>query len=228
MAQDWRATAKTVVVTAMLTSVFWFAAAAWWYQHTVAANGNQPHQDTGQSFQASAKPGAKVEEPKADQRTIDEGQLVIPVVGVKPEQLTDTFSQARASGARHHDAIDIMAPRGATVVAAAPGRVEKLFLSRDGGNTVYVRSPDGRTIYYYAHLDGYAPTLVEGMSVQRGTPLGTVGSTGNANPAAPHLHFAIWQTTPDKKWWEDATALNPYPVLKQSQMSGAANFSPYP
>jgi murein DD-endopeptidase MepM/ murein hydrolase activator NlpD len=142
-----------------------------------------------------------------------ETRLMIPVAGVRRDQLVDTFSQARAQGARHHDAIDIMAPRGTPVIAAAAGRVEKLFLSKDGGNTVYVRSPDGRRIYYYAHLDHYAPALAEGVALPQGAPIGVVGSTGNADPAAPHLHFAVWMTTPERKWWEEAVALNPFPLL---------------
>lgn len=139
--------------------------------------------------------------------------LLIPVAGVRPEQLVDTFAEARANGARPHDAIDIMAPRGTPVLAAAAGRVEKLFVSRDGGNTIYVRAPDGMRIYYYAHLDSYAPSLAEGIDLRRGELLGTVGSTGNADPLAPHLHFAIWETSPERKWSEPATAINPYPSL---------------
>jgi murein DD-endopeptidase MepM/ murein hydrolase activator NlpD len=134
-------------------------------------------------------------------------------VGVKPGDLIDTFAEARAAGQRRHDAIDIMAPTGTPVVAAAPGRIEMLFLSKDGGNTVYQRSVDGGTIYYYAHLDTYAPGLAEGQSVVRGAPIGTVGYSGNANPAAPHLHFAVMQTTPQARWHESATAVDPYPLL---------------
>lgn len=96
------------------------------------------------------------------------GSLLIPVEGVPPTALTDTFTQARAGGARPHDAIDIMAARGRAVLAAADGRIEKLFTSVDGGLTIYQRSGDGRRIYYYAHLDGYARGLAEGQSVRRG------------------------------------------------------------
>jgi len=137
------------------------------------------------------------------------------VAGVSPAQLSDTFSQARAGGARSHDAIDIMAPRGTPVIAVAAGRVEKLLFSPAGGNTAYVRSPDGRTIYYYAHLDEYAPGLAEGQSLQQGSAIGTVGFSGNADPAAPHLHFAVLATAPERKWWDAATAINPYPLLKR-------------
>ena len=138
--------------------------------------------------------------------------MIVPVQGIRPEQLTDTFEDARSEG-RRHDALDIMAPLNTPVIAAAPGKIEKLFLSDAGGNTVYVRSPDGHVVYYYAHLDHYAPGLAEGAELARGAPIGAVGFTGNANPAAPHLHFAILATSPDKKWWEAKAALNPYPLL---------------
>ena len=150
--------------------------------------------------------------PPSPQPTNPVDRLVMPVAGVKPTELVDTFTQAR-SGGRAHDAIDIMAQRGTPVIAAAPGTVEKLFNSRLGGNTVYLRSPGRRLIYYYAHLDAYAPALAEGQVLRTGAALGTVGSTGNADPAAPHLHFAILQTEPAAKWYEPAIAVNPYPLL---------------
>jgi murein DD-endopeptidase MepM/ murein hydrolase activator NlpD len=139
--------------------------------------------------------------------------LAIPVAGVKREALADTFAQARAGGSRPHDAIDIMAPHGTPVVAAAPGTVEKLFFSNGGGGiSAYVRSPDGQWTYYYAHLQDYAPGLREGQKVERGDPIGRVGSTGNANPAGPHLHFAIHHMAQGEKWYQ-GTAINPYPLL---------------
>lgn len=139
--------------------------------------------------------------------------LAIPVVGVKPGELVDTYTQARAGGQRTHDAIDIMAAEGTPVVAAAPGTVEKLFFSNGGGGlTAYVRSPDQRWTYYYAHLLGYAPSLAEGQQVRRGQLIGRVGHTGNANPAGPHLHFAIFRMNPGERWWQ-GMAINPYPLL---------------
>ena len=138
--------------------------------------------------------------------------LAIPVIGISPGQLSDTFTQARAGG-RPHDAIDIMAPRGALVIAAADGTVEKLFFSHGGGGiTVYVRSPDRAWTYYYAHLDRYAPGLAEGRQVRRGDPIGFVGFTGNASPAGPHLHFAINRMAPQDRWWQ-GVPINPYPLL---------------
>jgi len=145
--------------------------------------------------------------------------LAIPVAGVRPEQLSDTYTQARAGGARVHDAIDIMAARGTPVVAAAPGKLEKLFFSQGGGGiTAYVRSEDGRWTYYYAHLDAYAPGLHEGQRIVRGAPIGTVGSTGNANPAGPHLHFAIHRMSPGEKWYQ-GSPINPYPLLAGKPVS---------
>jgi murein DD-endopeptidase MepM/ murein hydrolase activator NlpD len=139
--------------------------------------------------------------------------LAIPVAGIRPGQLSDTYSQARAGGARVHDAIDIMAPRGTPVVAAAEGTVEKLFFSNGGGGiTAYVRSPDRAWIYYYAHLDGYAPGLAEGQQIHRGDPIGFVGSTGNASAAGPHLHFAISRMGPADRFWQ-GIPINPYPLL---------------
>ena len=106
-----------------------------------------------------------------------------------------------------------MAPRGTPVVAAAEGTVEKLFFSRGGGGiSAYVRSPDRAWSYYYAHLDGYAPGLREGRHVARGDPIGRVGSTGNANPEGPHLHFAIHLMGPNDGFWQ-GRAINPYPLL---------------
>jgi murein DD-endopeptidase MepM/ murein hydrolase activator NlpD len=137
--------------------------------------------------------------------------LSIPVAGVAADSLLDTFSDSRSEG-RVHDAIDIMAPRGTPVLAATDGRIVKLFTSKQGGLTVYEFDPSETYAYYYAHLDRYAPGLSEGFGVRRGELIGYVGSTGNASPAAPHLHFAIFVLGPEKHWWQ-GTAINPYPLL---------------
>ena len=135
------------------------------------------------------------------------------MVGVRIADLADTFTQARAGGARVHDAIDIMAPSGTPVVAAAPGRLEKLFLSKGGGGiSAYVRSLDGKWNYYYAHLQEYAPGLVEGMPIARGQAIGKVGYSGNANPAGPHLHFAVNRMGAGEKFYQ-GSPVNPYPLL---------------
>jgi len=137
--------------------------------------------------------------------------LLLPVAGVRFDQLTDTYSQTRG-GTRIHEALDIMAPRGTPVLAAVDGTVEKLFTSVPGGLTIYEFDPARTHAYYYAHLDRYAPGLVEGKALHRGDVIGYVGSTGNASPEAPHLHFAIFALGPEKRWWQ-GTPVNPYPLL---------------
>jgi murein DD-endopeptidase MepM/ murein hydrolase activator NlpD len=138
-------------------------------------------------------------------------RLRVPVDGVDRDDLRDTFSDAR--GARAHEAIDIMAPRGTPVRAVEDGRVAKLFTSAAGGTTIYMFDPTETYCYYYAHLDRYAAGLREGQAVERGDVIGYVGSTGNASPNAPHLHFAIFRMTSEKQWWK-GEPINPYPVLK--------------
>lgn len=137
--------------------------------------------------------------------------LVVPVQGVAPGSLTPTFDDDRGEG-RVHEALDIMAPTGTPVLAVADGHVEKLFDSDRGGLTIYQFEPAGRHAYYYAHLDRYATGLREGQALRQGEVIGYVGSTGNADPAAPHLHFAIFLLGPEKRWWE-GTPVDPWPLL---------------
>ena len=192
----------TIVVTATLTSAVWIAAGGTILDRARIASGAGPPRTA-----ASPAPAA------GPAKAASGAALVIPVRGKGPADLTDTFTAARAGGARVHDAIDIMAPEGTPVIAAAPGKVEKLFLSNDGGNTVYVRSPDGRTIYYYAHLDRYADGLQQGRPLRRGDVIGYVGDTGNAVPGNYHLHFAIWIAKDTTEFW-DGVEVNPYPLLQ--------------
>ena len=139
--------------------------------------------------------------------------LDIPVEGIKPSQLHDTFDDARAVG-RRHDAIDIMAPRGTEVHAVEDGTIAKLFTSKAGGLTIYQFDPTQTFSYYYAHLDHYAAGLAEHQPVKRGQLLGYVGSTGNASENAPHLHFAIARLDTDRSWWK-GDPINPYPLLSK-------------
>ena len=137
--------------------------------------------------------------------------LAMPIAGVKPEELRDTFSEIHAG--HKHEAIDIPAPRGTPVLAVAEGNVVKLFTSKFGGLTVYQFDDTKTYCYYYAHLDHYAPGLKENTLLRTGDVIGYVGSTGNASPDAPHLHFAVSKLWPDKKWWE-GTPIDPLPLLK--------------
>jgi murein DD-endopeptidase MepM/ murein hydrolase activator NlpD len=138
--------------------------------------------------------------------------LLVPVQGIARKALTDTFDDARSSG-RVHDAIDIMAPRNTPVLAVEDGRIAKLFTSDLGGLTIYQFDPTETYSYYYAHLDHYAPGIKEGDRIARGQVIGYVGSTGNASPDGPHLHFAIARLGPEKRWWQ-GQAINPYPILR--------------
>ena len=137
--------------------------------------------------------------------------LLVPVAGVAVSQLQDTFDEGRDDG-RVHRALDILAPRGTPVLAADDGRVLRVKPNALGGNTVYATDPEGRVVYYYAHLDAYRPGLVEGTTIARGDVLGTVGTTGNAPKDTPHLHFQVMSMPPDGRYW-DGDAINPYPLF---------------
>lgn len=137
--------------------------------------------------------------------------LIIPVEGVAAQQLSDTWGQSRGNGTREHHAIDIMAPRGTSVLAAASGTVEKVFESVNGGHTLYVRTRDGTAIHYYAHLDTYL--VAEKAVVRQGEQIATVGNTGSASGGAPHLHFEIKLMQPGEGWWQGQN-INPYPLLR--------------
>lgn len=140
-----------------------------------------------------------------------QGKLLVPVQGIRYNELADNYGQPRGKE-RHHEALDIMAPKGTPVLAVADGKVVKLFNSKPGGITLYQFDPSEKYAYYYAHLDRYADGIKEGMHIKRGDLIGYVGSTGNADPKAPHLHFAVVQLTPEKQWWK-GTPVNPYPML---------------
>ena len=143
---------------------------------------------------------------------VQPGKLLIPVVGVGPEQLTDTFTDSRSEG-RTHDAIDIMAPAGTPVVAVADGEIVKFHDSEAGGITIYQISADKRFFYYYAHLQSRAHGIIEGQFAKQGSIIGYVGDTGNAGPGNTHLHFSINAVTDPKRFW-DGVSVNPYPILK--------------
>lgn len=166
---------------------------------------------TGQAAGATARPGDT-----DGARMLAARTLVVPVAGVAPTALSDDYELAR--GSRVHEAIDIMAPAGTPVVAVDDGRIAKLFTSKAGGLTIYHFDAQGQLAYYYAHLQAYAPGLREGATVRRGEVIGSVGSTGNADPKAPHLHFAVFRLGPQRNWWQ-GDAVNPYPALRKAAPS---------
>jgi murein DD-endopeptidase MepM/ murein hydrolase activator NlpD len=137
--------------------------------------------------------------------------LRVPVQGMGTDSLIPSFDQER--NGRVHEALDIIANRGTPVVAVENGTIAKLFTSKAGGLTVYQFDPSGRYAYYYAHLDAYADGLAEGQAVRGGQTLGYVGTSGNADPKAPHLHFAIFRLGPEKRWWK-GEPIDPYAVFK--------------
>lgn len=137
-------------------------------------------------------------------------QMTPPIRGLVLANLRDMFTEVH--NGHPHEAIDILEPRGTAVRAVVSGTVRKLFLSKPGGNTIYQFDDNGVYCYYYAHLDGYAEGLREGMQVQPGQVIGFVGSTGNADPRSPHLHFAIFELGPEKQWWK-GKAVDPYAGL---------------
>ncbi|MBB4617750.1 M23 family metallopeptidase [Sphingomonas abaci] len=145
----------------------------------------------------------------------DAEPLAVPVAGVARGRISDSWGDPRGEGGRTHQGTDIMAPGGTAVLAAASGRVEKLFTSERGGLTIYVRSPGGGWVYYYAHLAGYAPGLAEGQRVARGQRIGFVGDTGDAGAGNTHLHFGLQRMAPGEGWWQ-GRAVNPYPLLAGS------------
>lgn len=138
--------------------------------------------------------------------------LEMPVLGTDRGTLHDTFDEMRG-GTRKHEAIDILAPMNTPVVAVEDGIIAKLFRSDAGGITVYQFDPSSTYVYYYAHLDHYAPGVAEGKRVSRGEVIGYVGVSGNAPKNTPHLHFAIFKLTTERKWWQ-GTPIDPYDVLR--------------
>ena len=218
----------TIVITATITSAIWIVAGGSLIENATSASqrGTTRPAEVAPSPETTDQNGANaggdgetvpatlldLDAPTAS-KTGQPRQLVIPVQNIRPSDLSDTYSDSRDGGSRLPEALDIMAPKGTSVLSATPGVIERLFQSDAGGKTIYVRSVDGETIYYYAHLDDYAQGLKEGQRVRRGQRIGTVGSSGNASEDAPHLHFAILQTTKDAEWWEPATAINPFPLL---------------
>ncbi|HEX8694231.1 MAG TPA: M23 family metallopeptidase [Longimicrobium sp.] len=156
----------------------------------------------------------RTEAPRPEAYVAPGASLAIPVRGVRPEQLEDSYYAARSGGRVHH-AIDIMAPGGTPVLAAADGTILKLRQSSNGGTTIYQLDPDGRTVYYYAHLQRYAAGLREGLPVLRGQVIAYVGDTGNAGAGNYHLHFSV-STVPDPTRWWDGVNTNPYPLLAGS------------
>src|SRR5262245_1165772 len=146
-----------------------------------------------------------------DLRKLQKKHLIVPVAGVARSRLVRSFNDKR-DGTRTHEALDILAPRNTPVLAVEDGTIAKLFVSKLGGNTIYQFDPSEHYAYYYAHLARYADGLKDKQKVKEGDTIGYVGTSGNAPPNTPHLHFAIFRLTDEKRWWS-GTAIDPFDVL---------------
>jgi murein DD-endopeptidase MepM/ murein hydrolase activator NlpD len=184
------------------------------------ADSSVPKAEPVDDVPSEAKLAPRVDGPTISANTIVRGSdfdilrersLLIPVRGLDADDLVSSFADAR--GRRRHEAIDILAPRGSDVLAVEDGKIAKIFTSEAGGLTLYQIDPSETYVYYYAHLDSYAPGLKEGSSLRKGDVVGAVGTTGNAPENTPHLHFAIAKLDPDKRWW-GGTALDPFLVWR--------------
>jgi len=136
-----------------------------------------------------------------------EHTLMVPVDGVDPSKVPDTFNEPRSDG-RTHRATDILAPRETPVVAAISGKVMRLRQNAAGGITAYLIDDAGRYVYYYAHLSHYSDKITEGLDVQQGFVIGYVGTSGNAAPDTPHLHFQATRINPGQHDWWNGTAVD--------------------
>src|SRR5262249_40470652 len=152
-------------------------------------------------------------------------QLMVPVAGVSPDQVPDTFRAPRG-GARIHGAVDIPAPRGTPVLSADDGHVLRLHRNRKGGLTIYATDVSDHFIYYYAHLDAYRGGLAKGTRLVRGQVIGFVGTTGDAHRREPHLHFQVMVRPKDGRSW-GGDAIDPRPFfMSAGQVRGAKAGAP--
>lgn len=143
---------------------------------------------------------------------------VVPVSGVEPRRVKSSWGAPR-SGGRSHEGVDIFAPRGRTVVSATDGVVWTAHRNALGGNTVTVLG-EGWALYYYAHLDAWAPGIAPGVRVRAADVLGSVGTTGNARGGQPHLHFGVLQLS-----LFGASPVDPAPLLRAGRSEPAAMLS---
>ena len=151
----------------------------------------------------------------SDQEYFRANPLMVPVEGVSPDRLRDSFNEAR-SGGRTHLALDIPAPRGTPVLAVTDGSVLRMRQNALGGTTLYAVDRDRRFVYYYAHLDSYADRITEGLDLRQGDVLGYVGTSGNAPPDLPHLHFQAVRVDPSKRDWWNGPPVDVREFLRQA------------
>lgn len=164
-----------------------------------------------------------VSEPSDALLALHVGSLYFPVAGMDSTRLDDSYEAPRDGGARRHNAIDIMAPRGAAVLAVQDGRVLKLSNNTKGGIVVYATDLDEQFVYYYAHLDRYHARIYNGKPLMRGDTIGYVGTTGNSPANLPHLHFQVMRMPADKRSYSTGAPVNPFPLLRTTTQPQAAS-----
>jgi murein DD-endopeptidase MepM/ murein hydrolase activator NlpD len=178
---------------------------------------------TAESTAASSTPALSIPMAVTDATTVAHLQsLYFPVPGEDSTRLDDSFDAPRDGGARKHNAIDIMAPKGTPILSVQDGRVLKLSRNPKGGITVYATDLEEHYVYYYAHLDHYQPNLYAGKPLMRGDTLGYVGTTGNASANLPHLHFQVMHMPSDRSKFWNGEPINPYPMLRQTATTASA------
>jgi peptidoglycan LD-endopeptidase LytH len=174
---------------------------------------NKPAALSAPPAPSASSVGSGVSRAPAPSGEVSHSRLRMPIDGEDIESLKGGFAETRG-GNRPHEAVDVLAARNTPVHAVENGTIAKLFTSKAGGLTIYQFDPSGHLCYYYAHLERYADGLKEGNAVSKGDIIGYVGTSGNAPKNTPHLHFAVFELTADKRWWK-GKALDPYRVFKE-------------
>jgi peptidoglycan LD-endopeptidase LytH len=214
-----------------LIACFYAGIAVGWWIHAAIGGGDRPAEavqatagdssdptvaavSTVSKAPGAVAPAAAVETIGADPiAALRRHGLEVPIDDADVDDWKGHFGQRRGGGARGHEAVDILAPRHTPVRAVEDGTIAKLFNSKAGGITIYQFDPGGEFCYYYAHLQRYAEGLADGKKISKGEIIGYVGTTGNAPPNTPHLHFAIFHLTDAKRWWE-GKPIDPYLVYR--------------
>ena len=185
-----------------------------------------PQTQTSKASDVAAAPSTPIKQPVNEVSdallAAHVGSLYFPVAGMDSTRLDDSYDAPRVGGVRRHNAIDIMAPRGAAVLAVQDGRVLKLSNNPKGGITVYATDLDEQFVYYYAHLDRYHARIYSGKPLMRGDTIGYVGTTGNSPANLPHLHFQVMRMPADKRSYSTGEPVNPFPLLRTTAQTQAS------
>ncbi len=163
------------------------------------------------SVNPSGEPPLTAEQSAQAVKELRAKKLELPIEHFDVARIKGSFYETH--GGVMHGAADMLAPRNTPVRAVEHGKITKLFNSKRGGLTIYEADPTGRFVYYYAHLEKYADNIHDGDAVHKGEVIGYVGTSGNAPPNTPHLHFAIGVGDAMKKWWV-TSSVDPYEVFK--------------